>query len=265
MDNLDDKLDSALRKWAEENSASAERLTALQVRTACHLISGDKSLSGAGPRHSTKWPRALVAYRTLATAAALLISVTAAIWIASRPGDGLAPPEGNSAGLPPAAVNFAAAEIAEKGRLLAELRSLFGDRFGWMAESGEHVQLGVSDESVTAEGPYLAIRWVLVRRGRAESEWQKTWTIDVMARNERVIHINELPDQAGALVIWGFVLPDGNVAVDVDADLSSFGDLRTEGSVVARPGEPTELFLLSEGDFEYRIYQTVLLVSDNVT
>jgi hypothetical protein len=148
---------------------------------------------------------------------------------------------------------------------LAELRALFGDRFGWMAESGEQVRLGLSDELVAVEGPYLAIRWVLVRREQAEGEWQKAWTIDVMARNERVININDLPDQAGALSIWGFVLPDGNVAVDVEADLASLGELRTQGSVVARPGEPTQLFFRTEDGFEYRVYQTVLLVNDNVT
>lgn len=254
MITSDDKLVRALREWAEGRSASAEHVRALQDRVI-ESLAGSRPLVSQSGEHGALVRWGALAYGTLAVAATLLIGITLVQWLSS-PTDG--EPQ-------PVAAQFSAIEVAAKARLLGELRALFGDRFGWVAESDQHVQIGLSDEESAAKGPYLAYRLVMFRKAASETQWQTVWIFDVVAGNELVVHEQQAGGQGNSVSLWGFLLPDGNVAVDVEAQLTAIGGVRSKGSVVTRPGVPTELFSGSKDNVEYRFYQTVMLVTADVS
>ena len=103
------------------------------------------------------------------------------------------------------------------------------DRFRWelewIAETSDHVELGLSKDARGADdaGP-LIVRVVVERRAAGTPDWKIVWATDVVARNQESVVLRSAEGAApAALSLWAYRLPDGKVFVESDLTLSAAG------------------------------------------
>ena len=153
-------------------------------------------------------------------------------------------------------------QIEANARLFAEMTSLFGDQLQWIGETAGEVQLGVQPVAGTPapDSPVLWIRVLVVRRGRDQSSWQTLLTTDVLTRGEQYVELRSDADRDNRLELWGYALPDGNVAVDARLRLSTPTRLSADVSHVFAPGKPVQILALATEEGETRVFQEVNLL-----
>ena len=156
-----DDLDRLLQSWQAGRQADAERLSALQRQIAARLA--EERPLGVGVERASPNGRSpgrrhgLLASGPvwlLATAAALLIAV-GSFWL------------GRTTGEPGPAPGLARQELAEKARLFAEMRGMFGNQLQWLSEANDRIELGLAAPGETADGERPMVVKLVVQRRRA--------------------------------------------------------------------------------------------------
>ena len=245
-----DDLDRLLQTWQAGRQADAERLSALQRQIAARLAA-ERPL-GAGleraPQNgrSTGRRHGLLASGPvwlLATAAALLIAV-GSFWLGRTTGD------------PGPAPGLARQELADKARLFAEMRGMFGNQLQWLTEANDRVELGLAAAGETADGERpMVVKVVVERRAGGDRDWQVVWSADVIALDQRQVVAQ--PVGEGVLSLWAYRLPDGTVFVESDLVLPHrLSSVETATANILENNRPTEIGAFESDGVHYRILQT---------
>lgn len=159
-------------------------------------------------------------------------------------------------------------QLQNKAALLAEMESLFDGQLAWVAENGEHVELGLSDSPGTPSSESakdrVAIRLVVIRRENSAADWQVAWAMDVSSRQEELVRVASKGKSNDALQLWSYELPDGLIAVDCNLQLAGDVELDARTSTLCRDGQPQQILETRHAGTEYRVFQTVALLDREV-
>ncbi|HTU25769.1 MAG TPA: hypothetical protein VMF30_10245 [Pirellulales bacterium] len=303
-----DGLDRLLEGWAAGRAASGEQLANLKQRilgelarpqvgsaadnaadSASHRPSGgqhqrapEKNGRHSGPGQRGVW--------FLAVAASLLLAFATRHWLSVEPlplPDSQVEPlagrrgPGGPAGPPrqvAVAEHLGKESLAAKARLFAEMQAVFGDRFQWVAETADRVELGLAEEAPAAEpspGPPtptaaapLAVQVVIERKEPGTGEWQTLWASEVIARDQEPIVLSGAeptgPDSMGAesLALWAYRLPDGMLFVETA--LSRSGMVQANASSILEDNHTSQVEMTDGTGAEYRIFQSAAALDDDL-
>ena len=174
--------------------------------------------------------------------------------------------------LPPQYAWLNESQLSEKAALLREMEPMFENRLQWVAETeGRVVMLVRQEGQANAEVPKtagVAIRVVVVRQEPNSKEWMPVWAVDVVTRQEQVVHLTptnaDLPPGT-ELSLWAYGVDDDVIAVDSRLSLAQPA-LQVEFNDVQRPGVPATMRptgVPSDGR-QYRVFQTISLLDSEV-
>ena len=246
-----DKLDKLLRKWAAGHAADEEHVRRLADRIVDQLGRLDRCAADEYPdRRPLSRPRGKPACVALGVAAALLIAAVASL--VSRP------PSASKGEPASSLASIHHSDVEAGARLFAEVKRIFGDELRWIADGGE-VRLGLRPVSGgAAAATPLLIRVVVLQRKSGETAWHELLKTDVLTHNQELVEVLPNHGSDDRLVLWPYVLPDGNVAVDSSIRLTAPIRTSIEVTNVYAPGKPTGIFSLQTDDAEYRVFQVVI-------
>lgn len=297
-----DPLDELLHQWADGRTASSERLDNLQERIVLALDNEDCSSTesfAARPEQVPTFSSQPVGTRR-ASLIGFLVGVTltalvAMIWVTQQTGQ-KAPQPQLADGIQTATPEYARLnddQLHSQRVLLAEMKSLFGDRLTWLAETDSRIEFGLSDRQdsnvdSTSEdaAEQLAVRVVVEKRASADSDWQLAWSVDVMSRSEEFVELAPATGDGTSMTLWAYALPDGMVAVDSELSFSDHdggdddddedggdkaitsvsegGAFRAAFSHIQQDRLPSEELLIGSDGVEYRVFQTVAVLDKKV-
>ena len=251
-----ERLERLLGRWAAGHGVEAGDARRLADRIAEEL--------GRAPRPASESPdvaaaprpfRARVVCAVLAVGAALLI-VLLPLWLFRSPSQ----PGASTVAAPQIAVSQR--QIEAHAQLFAEVWRLFGNDLRWVSETSGQVELGVGPVAGGAAtgGPPLWIRVLVVRRQAGQSSWRTVLTTDVLTRNEEYVQTQRDPQRDHCLTLWGYVLPDGNVAVDSRIRLREPIRLSADVANVFTPGKPLQVFASTTDGGEIRVFHLVTVL-----
>jgi hypothetical protein len=254
-----DPLSDLLRHWARCRAPDDAEAGRLRVRvTAAVRDAAFLDLPPGCPMRPRAAAWARLRWFALGAAAAGLVVCLLPHVLVDRPS--IAVREDSPEPLPPLA-RFQESQLTGKASLLAAAEELFNGHLAWVAEDGREVQLGLSDAAVPRQARPLAIRVVVLARKTGNGDWKPLWETDLVTHDEQLV---ELAPQAAAgarLRLWAHPLPDGMIAVDADFVLKGTVPLRSSSSGIQPGGVPQRVFSLQTDDAEYRIYQTVAMLT----
>jgi hypothetical protein len=252
MKHEPDQLDGLLQQWARQHEPSDEHLWQLRQeiveRSALPGTIAPPSIA-AGPRRWAPTQRLALA---VALAGVALV-VASALWPSSRQ-KSLATPL-------PAAVN----QIPQRhlSVLLAETKSLFGQRLAWVAETDQDVSLGLDESDLQPPADtHVAVRVVVFQRGSRQDAWRPIWKGDVLTRAEELIHVTSSSD-GSQWSLWTHVLPDGAVSIDSELAVPKRDLASWKTTSVQQPQVPCRLVATQRGGDEFQVWQTAAVVPAN--
>lgn len=152
------------------------------------------------------------------------------------------------------------AQLDAQRHLLADLEEMFDHRVEWFAETSEQLEFDVARddeprESATLPAAPLALRIVVQSRATANEPWNTTWSLDVVAKSERVVRL-PVGDATGADVeLWAFRLPDGMIHVEHRISLPNDLRLRFQNTVLLPQNRPIVVEQTATKDRTYRVIQ----------
>lgn len=159
-------------------------------------------------------------------------------------------------------------QLQNKAALLAEMESMFDGQLAWVAEDGERVELGLDNSPLFSSSESakdrVAIRLVVVRRDNSAAGWQVAWAMDVSSRQEEMVRVASTEQSDNALQLWSYKLPDGLIAVDCNLQLAGDVELDAKTSTLCRDGQPQQILETRRAGTEYRVFQTVALLDQEV-
>jgi len=192
----------------------------------------------------------------MGAAAAALVAATLLVVLRPRP-ETVAPND-----RPPQYVWLDRSQLAEKATLLREMERVFENRLQWIAETEGRVAMQVEQDgrdraAAPAEEAGVAVRVVLVQRDADCDRWTPVWAVDVLARQQEVVHLT--PSNAGLppgteLVLWAFALDDDVIAVDSRLSVAEHS-LQVEFSDVQRSGVPARVYEVREHGRQYLCFR----------
>ncbi|TWU45657.1 hypothetical protein Q31b_08330 [Novipirellula aureliae] len=273
-ENQVDDVDVLLNQWAELQQPSAEHLEAVRQRIEDALKNDPAHAIVLPAAEPSRWRSA--APLLLATAAALVALISAAVWIGrdidSNVGSNrtkiAAAPETDSIAEP--IERFSDEQREQKWILLCELDRLFDGKRVWFAETESDVVLGGDDRplaSDVAAETTVAMRMVLAKRTSATNPWERVWAADVISRSDQVVRfLTDDPQQPTAsFTAWAHLLPDGLVACDVDLKWDNGISAQLSDSLLLSPNDTTPGASLSIDGVEYRLFHAVSLLKEPQT
>jgi hypothetical protein len=229
---------------------------------------------GAGSRRWSVAGRA--AWFGLGAAAALFVAFLLRPELPMEPGDAQAVSSGESGDpngprpdvppdVPPDAV-LGQSRLAAKAVLLEEMERVFPDQLSWVAETDGKVCVGLAERPGPRRRsePALAVRVVVVSRRGPEDRWVPVWTVDMVTRGEEVVALTPECSGRGKVMVWAYPLPDGMIAVDASIALDDPVPLHSSFSGVCRGGVPEDVLSLRADEVEYRVYQVVSVLDNEV-
>lgn len=259
-----DKLDALLRGWAERRQA-AQDLDALEQRILA-AVAEESSRGNLGdpcpsPAVSDRHRLASNALAWFSIGAAAIVAAVACWLLIGGNGKGNVPAQ-QARKLPPRSAWLDGRELGEKGRLIREMEWVFDHRLQWIAETGGRVLLEVQSQPATDAAELcapLAAHIVVVRRDPRQPQAAPVWTVDVVARQERVILLSA--ESAGLpegmeLRFWAYPVDEEMVAVDSSLSLPGLA-LAWDFSSVQKCGEPLAVCRVERSGVEYEVFQTV--------
>ena len=274
-----DKLEQLLRRWGESHAPSPIDEDKLRVRVMTALR-GQETPPRDGmlaPHASSPASRPLsskTAWLIFAAAASVLIAM--ALWSRfsghRNTGEFAAgPAPGDSSGAdtpPPDVARLATSQLREKRTLLEESQRLFAGRVGWIAETGDRVQIDVVPEDGPAvpPGQWLAVRLVVTRHNSDGTECP-VWSLDLISSNQQVVQLADDSPDGADVTLWNYTLPDGMIAVDARLDVPDADPavrLQASYTGLQESGVPKALHSWTAGGAEYEVYQTVTAMEDHV-
>jgi hypothetical protein len=299
-----DPLDTLLHQWAAERSASSDHLDNLQQRIVSTL--GDEDFSSTAGCAGAAGANTAVVSRAMpepeptsdsrpvgtrrASVPGFLVGVTLTVLVAIAWFTQLT---SQKQSVPQLAIDDQAAmpeyarmnddQLRSRSVLLSEMKSLFGDRLTWLAETDTRIEFGLhdrqaaNDSSTSADSTVpLAVRVVVERRASADSDWQLAWSVDVMSRSEELVELPPATGDGTSMTLWAYALPDGMVAVDSELSFSDHNDgkaaltsskggaFQAAFSHVQQDRLPSEELLIGSDGVEYRVFQTVAVLDKKV-
>jgi hypothetical protein len=273
------ELNELLRKWSESHASSPSDQERLRVRVAAALrgqetrprdgsLCPHTSSPASGPLSSK------TAWLVFAAAASVLIAVALWSWssVQRNTGEfasGPAPAGSSRPDTPPPDVaRLAKSQLREKRTLLEESQRLFAGRVGWIAETGDRVQIDVVPDGGPAvpTGQWLAVRLVVTRHNSDGTECP-VWSLDLISSSQQVVQLaGDSPDGAD-VTLWNYTLPDGMIAVDARLDVPDADPavrLQASYTGLQESGVPNALHSWTAGGAEYEVYQTVTAMEGHV-
>lgn len=265
-----DQLDKLLRGWADRHATDPQSLDRIHgaIRQAMDNDGGPsltESTIAAAPRRRPH--RAL--WLSIAAVAAMLLvilsSTSLPLFSPKRTQIALPnPPEDN--GDVQAAIT--PEQLAHETKLFAELDRMFGRQLRWIAESDGSIEMGIEPDATTATQPAnsnpVTIRFTVAKRGQGERDWSVIWTVNLVARNEQLVQLQPAKANSPSLLVWAFTLPDGKIACDAELSFGGSDGLHVSASELQSAGDVREVASAEEGGVEYRVYQAVQLLDDEV-
>lgn len=261
-----DKLDTLLRSFAERQQADEQSLdrTRRQILAAASEYAGDSApLRTSSP---TRWWRSRAIWFTVGVAATLLVAFAGSVFLVDDGDPIVAEPDPDTVD-PHAMAGISADQLARQSQLFEELDRLFGRQLNWFAESNGAIEVGVEPEpsavSDADDSKLLSIRVTIVRRRRGQSNWDSVWSANLVSRSQRVVQFKPEAD-APNLVVWAYVLPDGEIACDTELSTNHDGGLHTSTLELQSAGDVAEMASSEVGDVEYRVFQSVTFLNGGV-
>ena len=243
------ELDELLHQWAESRGASEERLTQLQeqiiARAGEPSATPPRRVSENVGRSNRRWPVVVVA---------ALCVVVSLISLFRQP----ASDESRAEPLPRFA-GLNADELQNKALLLEETSTLFDHQLSWLTETGDELDMGLSDRPLSEDSRPIAVRVIVQRRRPSDPAWSLFCQVDVLAYSEEVVKIRPRCDAPGELTIWSFVLPDGLVAVDTELSLAETAVLLST-SQLYQDSTPRKLLAVTGEQYEFRVFQSAAVL-----
>ena len=183
--------------------------------------------------------------------------------------------------IPPEYAWLSEDQLHSKSVLLSEMQELFGHQLSWLAETNSRVEVGLNERSVSDEDRAasattvpLAVRVVVEKRDSSSSGWQLAWAVDVMSRSEELVEIAPQSGDGASILLWAYALPDGLIAVDSELSLpgvtapqasSDSAIIRATLSNVQQDRQPSESLVTDSDGIEYRVFQTVAILDEQVS
>lgn len=154
-------------------------------------------------------------------------------------------------------------EIAKKTRLFGEVERLFPDNLRWIAESDGDVGVGVetTEGAVKQQAVPVLVKLTALSRGVGEKNWRSVWATCVVVRGQELVEIRPNKLKENNLTLWVYPLADGKVAVDSNLALNSPVSLNSSMTAVVGQNIPSEVLYKRSGDVEYKVLQTVKVLS----
>ena len=136
----------------------------------------------------------------------------------------------------------------------------------WATESNDKVAMGLLPEARPASrgGSPIAVRLVVVSRTGNDPAWTPVWAVDVVTRGEEVVALTRESSGAGKLLLWTYPMSDGMVAVDGRIALPDSLPMDSSFSDVQREGTTKAILSVDAGNVEYRVFQSIALVDDEM-
>ena len=260
----EERLDQVLRDWASQHRPAPDRLETLGKRI---LDAAEGSAGSHAPRRPTRtaWAGRLVWFAAGVAAAVVAAAVVLHFWTPKQPGDSDHRPVATTDQIP-AEAELDAVQLARRARLFGEMRRMFAGNLSWVAESNGDVLLGVEAQARPSpdDGKPIVIRLLVMMRKPGETTWARQQTIDLILRDQEFV---ELAPSAGwnrNLAVWAFRLPDGRIAVDTSLGISAAGAQPASYSGVQAPEVPRQILELKSDEAEYRVFQTVAVLAEEV-
>ncbi len=168
------------------------------------------------------------------------------------------PPATTAATDTPAAASLGATVLAAKRQLLAETNALFDNRLVWIADGQREVAFEFDEQVAPHRGEFMLVRVVVAQRVSPDSAWSTVWQTDVISRSEALVEVAPKQLDGSSLALWSYLLPDGNVAVDMDLMLNQQTGTQSASSTVLQAGQPTRVGCSTENGVEQCVFQTVM-------
>jgi hypothetical protein len=248
---MNDKLHDALKNWSERKRPTDEHMRQLtgRITSEASRLRHEEAFEAYVPF------RMKFGYAALGAAVALAVSCLCLFsGIPRRPVDSEAP----------ARLAEVQSDRIEAGRLLfAEMDRLFADNLRWVAESGGDMGLGVGSlpGGTVSDAEPVLVRLVVLTRDQRDASWRSVWDANVLLRGEERIEVVPNRNLENKLALWVYHMKGGELAVDADFSLDVPVRLAARINTVVRQGEPEEILRVSEDGIEYRVFQTVSVLT----
>lgn len=258
MSNLElNKLDDLLRDWSAEARPDADHLSALQRQildewdVEKQVVKPAPVVSGAG-----RSPRSFLAVGiAIGTLATVFVGM---IWYATVY-DHQPDVIGKARELPPPEFAWLSDDqLSDKKILRDEMLTMFDQRFGWIAETGENLEIGLDGRVGTDDTPTVAVRVIVEQRNVMHDEWKTVWAVDVVALSEERVDITPQSWDFTGFRLWTYALPDGMVSLDTELDMKGHPLVATEK--LQRDGKPEVIYQTRSGLEEIRVLQAAAVL-----
>lgn len=258
MSNIEpNKLDNLLRDWAADSKPDADQLSRLQESILNEWDAENQTVIPAPampePRRSPRSALAVgVAIGALATALAVLL------WSASMT-DHRPEIAGKSSDQPPPKFAWLSdAQLADKMALRNEMLAMFDQKFGWIAETGDNLEIGIDGRQNTDGTPTVAVRLIVEQRNAVQGEWTTVFAVDIVALSEERVEFTPDSWDFTGLRLWAYALPDGMIEIDTELDKKGTPFVVTEK--LQRGGKPEVIYQNRSGLDEIRVLQAAAVL-----
>lgn len=142
---------------------------------------------------------------------------------------------------------------------------------GWVSGVASSNQPAVSHDTVLVQPGMVYLGTIgasstqsvtiAVSRGIGETNWKQVWAACAIVQGQELVEIS--PNESGnsRLSLWVYPLADGKVAVDSTLALHTPEALNSTVTAVLGQNVPSELLYKQSGDAEYKVIQTVKVLS----
>jgi hypothetical protein len=150
--------------------------------------------------------------------------------------------------------------------LFAEMQRMFADNLAWVAETNGDVLLGVEPEPRPSadDGRPIVVRLLVMTRQPGHTAWTRQRSIDLIVRDQEFVELAPPDGWDQNLAVWAFRMPDGMIAVDTSLAIRTADAQPACHSGVQRPKVPRQILQLKSDGAEYRVFQTVAVLPEEV-
>ena len=231
----DTELDQRLKAWAVRQDATADTPT-LEARIVAALAKKTPVVQRRRWTHVASF----LAGAAAAVVIALLTLLATRAPRAEREFAGLLEEEGR----------LSEQRRASMAKIFNETERLFGSNLQWVAEGGTTVEMGLSE--TPADGEPMALRVTVVRRD-AGGEWRRVWGMEVVARHDGTLEMEE-PRMSLSLRRL-----DGQLAfVESSLVVRNGFSLDAQSRETLHFGEAKSVRHIIDDNYEYHVLYTVI-------
>ena len=251
------KLDDRLRDWAAVRTPDETHFSAMQEQI---LNEWDAENQRVQPASATGESRQSLrsALAVGVAIGALAAAFVALLWNTTM-NDHQADIVDNPTQQPPPPFAWLSdAHLADKKILRDEMLSMFDQKFGWIAETGENLEVGIDGRQHTGDTPIVAVRVIVERRNVVQGDWTTDWAVDVVALSEERVELTPQSRDFTDFRLWAYALPDGMVSLETELDKNGTPFVVSEN--LQRDGKPEVIYQTKSGVEEIRVLQSAAVL-----